>query len=88
MPYLRTLYTRISTSVKREQVHVFRRDDTAKDERREKATATLNRLAIMHTISFGNTGAYGTSLEIGIIDWSSGGFGGKWGGMRRHAPRD
>ena len=41
---------------KNQQVNEFRPDDTAKDERRTKARAALNRLAMVHMISLGNTG--------------------------------
>ena len=78
---------------KREQVHVFRRDDTAKDRRREKALAALNRLARMHTISFGNTGddegstvtstKYFEEFRVNIKDDTS-----TWSGIRSHTTLD
>ena len=88
----RTLPNR-SVWYKDERVHEFRRDYTAKDERRAKARAALDRLAMMHTISFGNTGAdegntvpstkYFEEEGVNIKDDSS-----TWSGIRPHTTID
>ena len=78
---------------KREQVYEFRRDDTAEDQRRQKARAALKRLAMMHTISFGNTGGdegntvtstkYFEEFRVNIKDDTS-----TWSGIRSHTTID
>ena len=78
---------------KGQRVEEFRRDDTAKDERRAKARAALDRLAMMHTISFGNTGVdegntmpstkYFEEVRVNIKDDSS-----TWSGIRPHTTID
>lgn len=78
---------------KGQRVKEFRRDDTAKDERRAKARAALDRLAMMHTISFGNTGGdegntvpstkYFEEERVNIKDDSS-----TWSGIRPHTTID
>ena len=73
---------------KGEQVHEFRCDDTAKDERRAKARAALLRLAMMHTISLGRTGndegitftsTKSSEVRVNIKDDTS-----NWSGVRPH----
>ena len=74
---------------KGEQVYEFRPDDTAKDQRRDKAKAALNRLAMMHTISLGDTGddegntvtstKYFEEVGVNIKDDTS-----TWSGIRPH----
>ena len=78
---------------KGEQVHEFRCDDTAKDERRVKTRAALDRLAMKHTISFGNTDTdegntmpstkYFEEPGVNIKDDRS-----TWSGVRSHTTID
>ena len=78
---------------KGQQVHEFRRDDTAKEERRRKAKAALDRLAMIHTISFGNTDRdegntvpstkYSEEVGVNIKDDTS-----TWSGARPHTTID
>ena len=77
----------------RQQVYEFRRDDTAKDERRTKARDALDRLAMIYTISYGNSREdEGTTVPstkcaeeegVNIKDDTS-----TWSGIRPHTTID
>ena len=78
---------------KGQQVHEFRRDDTDKEERRKMARDALDRLAMIHTISFGKTDTdegntvpstkYSEEVGVNIKDNTS-----TWSGIRPHTTID